>query len=125
MPLPAFQLSFSPMISTDSPNEVYELRDTLNALVQSQIESEKAKARQEQTEIAKKLRAEGSRSVNGIGQKIGSIDRRTFFRLHQENPGCFQNPEYVDQLLRDSPKLRAPGYVPKKHYKPTYVITYK
>lgn len=112
------------MITTDSPKEVGALRDAINSQVKRSIESEKAQARAAQTQIARKLQSEGSRRVEGIGQKIGSIDRRTFFRLHQENPGCFQDAGFVDQLLRDSPKLRAPGYVPKKHYSPTETTVY-
>lgn len=113
------------MITSDDPNEVERLRDAINQHVTAGIEAEKALAREEQTRIAQKLRAEGSVSVEGLGQKIGSIDRRTFFRHHQENPGCMQDPDYINQLLRDSPKLRAPGYVPRKSISPTYTIVYK
>ena len=113
------------MITTDSPNEVAMMREVINRKVKSDQPAEKARAREEQTRIAQKLQSDGSRHIPGIGQKMGSIDARTYFRHHQENPGCWNDPDYVDRTLRDSPKLQAPGYRPKKHYKPTYTIVYK
>ena len=95
------------MITTDNPQEAQAVRRVLNRQVLESMPAEKAAAREEQTRIAQKLHREGSRSVEGIGQKIGSIDRRTFFRLHQENPGCWQDADFVNSTLRDSPKLRA------------------
>lgn len=113
------------MISTDSPNEIDELRDLMNAKVQAELPAEKARAAAEQTRIAQKLHAEGSRFVPGLGQKIGSIDARTYFRHLQENPGSMRDPTYIQELLRDSPKLCAPGYKPRVPRKPTYTLVYK
>jgi hypothetical protein len=112
------------MITTDSPDEVEELRQAMNRKVQAELPAEKARARDEQTKIAQKLGREGSVHIPGIGQKIGSIDARTFFRLRQENPGCMEDPTFVRELLRDSPKLRAPGYRPPKTYRPSFVKVY-
>lgn len=98
------------MIVSDTPGQVEALRATINSKVKREMGEEKARARVEQTRIAQKLQSEGSRHVEGLGQKIGSIDARTFFRLHQENPGCWQNEGFIRETLRDSPKLRAPGY---------------
>lgn len=101
------------MITSDNPNEVDQLRRWVFAKANAELPAEKARARSEQTKIADKLAREGSVSVKGIGQKIGSIDRRTYFRLEQENPGCMRDRQFVNELLRDSPKLRAQGYIPQ------------
>ncbi len=114
-----------PMIVSDKPGEVDGLRNAMNAKVWREMPAEKARAAQEQTRIAQKLQAQGSVRINGLGQKMGSIDRRTYFRHQQENPGCWSDPGYAEQLLRDSPKLRAPGYQPKVARKATYTLVYK
>jgi hypothetical protein len=113
------------MISTDSPNEIEELRDAINRKVKAELPAEKARAREEQTKIAQKLAREGSVYVPGLGQKIGSIDARTYYRHLQENPGSMRDPGYIQQLLRDSPKLCAPGYRPRVPRRATYTIVYK
>lgn len=112
------------MITTDSPNEVAELRDLMNRKVQAELPAEKARAVAAQTRIAQKLHAEGSVSVPGLGQKIGTIDARTYFRHWQENPGSMTNPEYIQELLRDSPKLCAPGFKPKINRSPNFTKVY-
>lgn len=113
------------MFTPDSLNEVEEMKDAINRKVLAELPAEKSRAREEQTRIAQKLHAEGSRYIPGVGQKIGSIDRRTYFRLEGENPGCMRDEGFIQQLLRDSPKLCAPGYKPKVPRRPTYTIVYK
>lgn len=113
------------MFTADCQNEIEPMRDAINRKVKSEMPAEKARAREEQTRIAQKLAREGSRYVPGIGQKMGSIDRRTYFRHELANPGCMRDETYINELLRDSPKLRAPGYTPRVSRSPTFVKTYK
>lgn len=101
------------MITTDDENQIDELRDFMNKKVQAELPAEKARAHEAQTKIAQQLSQEGSTYVPGLGQKIGSIDSRTYFRLQQENPGCMSDPNYLKELLRDSPKLQARGFDPR------------
>lgn len=112
------------MITSDKPGEVESLRATINNKVQREMPAEKARARAAQTRIAQHLQAQGAVKVPGLGQKIGSIDRRTYFRHQQENPGCWQDPGYVHDVLRDSEKLRAPGYRPRLKISPTWRKVY-
>ena len=113
------------MFTQDSLNEVEEIRDAINAKVKGELPAEKARAVEEQTRIAQKLQAEGSRHIEGLGQKIGTIDARTYFRHLQQYPDSMRDPTYIQELLRDSPKLCAPGYKPRVPRRPTYTIVYK
>jgi len=112
------------MITTDSPREVETLREFMNAKVQRELPAEKARAHAEQTRIAQKLQADGPRSMPGLGQKMGSVDARTYFRWQQSHPGSVRDPNFIQEMLRDSPKLRAPGYTPRKTYRATWRKVY-
>jgi hypothetical protein len=81
-----------------------------HAQAQRQAPAEKKEVTGRQAAIAKRMQAQGSRRVDGIGQKIGGIDPRLYFRWHQEKPGCWRDKNFVAEFLRDNPQCRAPGY---------------
>jgi hypothetical protein len=86
----------------------------LHDYVLKNVDKEKARAVLNQARIARIMQQAGSVSINGIGQKIGSIDARTFFRWEQQLPGCWRNDEFRKEFLRDNPNARAPGYTGHK-----------
>ena len=98
------------MISTDSEKETEELRDFINQKVWRDVEKEKAQAILRQAEIARVMEKTGSLKSDGLGQKIGAIDSRVFFRWWQEYHGCWQDEGFIREFLRDNPQCRAPGY---------------
>ena len=77
------------------------------------VPDEKAKGILERAKIARILQNAGSVRVPGLGQKIGTVDARTFMRHHQERPRCWDDKEYREEFLRDNPECRAAGYRPK------------
>lgn len=80
--------------------------------VRGQLPTEKMRERLKQVELWKQMQAAGSVSINGIGQKIGTVSARTFFRWHREFPGCWNDPGFVKRMLKDNPQMCAPGYRP-------------
>lgn len=100
-------------IVTHVPDNV--LREFVDE-VQATIPEEKVKQNLELAKTARALRAAGSvRTSEGLGQKIGSIPGRVYFRWQQEFPGCWQDDEFVSAFLADNPECCAPGYVPNQH----------
>lgn len=84
--------------------------------VAATIPEEKVKQELAMVETAKALRAIGPmRTKEGLGQAVGSIPARIYFRFQNEFPGCWQDEEFVDAFLTDNPALCAPGYKPKQH----------
>lgn len=75
--------------------------------------AEKIAAQLRQFSIKRAMQMAGSIAVEGMGQKIGSIDSRLFYRWHQQYPGCWNDPEFVKKMLKDNEDLRAPGYNPQ------------
>lgn len=47
--------------------------------------------------------------IDGVGQKIASIDARTYFRFHQEMPGCWSDKGFLREFVRDNPEARTAG----------------
>ena len=98
------------MIESDNPTEIEELRRAINDRVLRSVDDEKAKAVVRQAEIARVLEKTGSLRSEGLGQRIGAIDSRVFFRWWQQYRGCWQNEEFIKEFLRDNAQCRAPGY---------------
>ena len=90
------------------PAEVRQLWNQLDA----SIPAEKERAKQAGIAIAKDLQAEGGHKFEGGGQKMFSMDARTYMRWQQEFPGCWNNQEFIDEFLRCNPQYCAPGYYP-------------
>lgn len=77
------------------------------------IPQEKAQADLRAASIGKMLLDDGPLVVEGLGQKLGEVDARTWFRWNSEFPGCWQNREFVHEFFKDNPQYRAPGWTPK------------
>lgn len=84
----------------------------MNDRVWREASTEKAQSVLRQAEIARIMQKTGSLRSEGLGQKVGGIDTRTFMRWHQEHPGCWSDPSFRRQFLADNPQCRAPGYQP-------------
>lgn len=72
------------------------------------ISDEKAQAEIRQAQIAKQL--EASKHIEGLGQLIGKVDARVFFRWWQAEPGCWTDEAFIKRFLQDNPNCRAAGY---------------
>lgn len=72
------------------------------------IPDEKAQAEIRQAEIAKQMDA--SKRIEGLGQLIGRVDARIFFRWWQQEPGCWRDEGFIKKFLKDNPNCRAAGY---------------
>jgi hypothetical protein len=97
----------------DFEPEVYEMARAMNDRVWREASTEKAQAVLRQAEIARIMEKTGSIRSNGLGQRTGVIDARTFMRWDQEHKGCWSDPTFRRQFLADNPQCRAPGYNPK------------
>lgn len=72
------------------------------------IAEEKAMSRLKQIEIAKREHAKGARAIEGLGQLIGVIDPRTYFRWMQEDPDFWKDKKNVDKFLKDNKQCSVP-----------------
>lgn len=90
-----------------------------HAKAKRQAPAEKKEVTGRQAAIAKRMQEQGSRRIDGVGQKIGGIDPRLYFRWHQEKPGCWRDKNFVSEFLRDNPQCRAPGYKPPASHRAT------
>lgn len=97
------------MVQLFSAEEVKGLNDR----VLREVPDEKAKAVLDRASIARVLAAAGSVRRDGLGQRAGVVDARTFFRFHQQDPGCWNNKKFRDEFLGDNPHCRGQGYRPK------------
>lgn len=48
-----------------------------------------------------------TRSIDGLGKKVASIPARLWFRWQKQEEGCWENKQFVKEMLRDNPELRA------------------
>lgn len=97
------------IITKVSPEFIAEFEDRFQAT----IPAEKVKADLAQAFIGRALIAEGSTRVDGIGQRMGEVDQRTYYRWQQSNPGCWQDKAFVNEFFADNAQLRDKGYTPK------------
>jgi hypothetical protein len=82
--------------------------------VMGTIPDEKVQADLRQAEIGRVLINEGAQQIEGVGQKLGTIDARIWHRWHQMHPGCWDDKQFRDEFFSDNPKCRAPGWTPKQ-----------
>lgn len=78
------------------------------------IPVEKAAQELEEARIGRMLQKEGGQKCEGLGQMMGKIPVREYFRHEQANPGCMRNDEYLREFFQDNPHLCAQGYKPKR-----------
>jgi hypothetical protein len=87
----------------------------LERKVRGSLAQEKKEHGDAQIRIAKELRQGGSVRNGVMGQKMGSVDARTYHRWNQEWPGCWRDPEFVHAFFADNPQCRSPGWRPNYH----------
>ena len=92
-----------------------EFRRALEGKVRGALPAERRDARLRQLRIKRELDAEGSVTSNVTGQKLGSVDARTYYRWNLEWPGCWQIPEFVQAFFADNPQCRNRGWKPKQY----------
>lgn len=85
----------------------------MNDRILRDVPVEKARSVVKKAEIARILEKCGSIRTPGVGQRVGVVDARTFFRWHQENPGFWDHKQSRDRFLADNPQYCAQGYKPK------------
>lgn len=95
-------------INQGSPELAAELHD----YIQSELPAEKARAEKEMKDTAEALKRQGSASVEGLGQAIGSIPPILYHRWEQLYRGCWKDRDFVNEFLADNPQCCAPGYKP-------------
>jgi len=91
-----------------------EFIDFLLRKVNSELPEEKAKAKEIAAAIGRELTEDGSMYCDGLGQKMGSIDSRTYFRWNAMLPGCWNDKNFVSGFLLHNPQYCAPGYTTKR-----------
>ena len=99
----------TPEIVTElSPEFLREYADE----VLGTIPEEKAKLDLQAASMGRMLLDEGPLAIEGVGQKLGEIPARIFFRWQNQWPDCWANKEFVTEFLRDNPQYRCPGWKP-------------
>lgn len=76
------------------------------------IPEEKIKCELRQVRNARVMRAAGSVCIEDLGQKIASIDPRLYFRAQASFAQSPDDTDWIEDLIRDNPMCRAPGYNP-------------
>lgn len=76
------------------------------------IPEEKVKCELRQLRNARVMQAAGSVCIEDLGQKIASIDPRLYFRMLHDFAASPDDTDFIDDMLRANPALRAPGYRP-------------
>lgn len=59
-----------------------------------------------QARVARQAHELERRCVDGIGQPVASIDVAAFFHWQARYPGCWADPGFVREFLRDNPQAR-------------------
>jgi len=91
-----------------------EVRQLWKQYVDDPLPAEKAEAKRRGLEIARDLKQEGGHKFDGGGQKMGSVDLKTWIRWNHEFPGCWNDQTFVDEFLWHNRQYCAPGYYPKQ-----------
>jgi len=77
--------------------------------LQDQMSVEKMTYAVRQAMIQEELLERGPmRTIDGLGQHLGEIDARTFFRWDREEPGCWNDRNWVRKYVKDNPEAAAP-----------------
>ena len=96
-------------IVTDVPESF--LRE-FEAEILGQIPAEKVKADLDGAKTKQFLVNEGAVAIEGLGQKLGEIPARTYFRWLQDKPGCWQDREFTHEFFKDNGRLKSDGWTP-------------
>ena len=79
-----------------------------------QIPEEKVQADLRQAKIGRVMQKQGSRSIEGLGQRVAEIDPRLYFRLRQQYGKDYEEGEWIRDFLSSNPNMCAPGYKPRR-----------
>jgi hypothetical protein len=82
------------------------------AELMGQIPAEKVAVDLRQAEIGRVMQKQGSRRIEGLGQRVAEIDPRLYFRLRKQYGENYEEGEWITDFLRDNPSMCAPGYKP-------------
>lgn len=63
-------------------------------------------------EIARANHARPNMSVEGLGQRVMSVDPNSWAYWANREPGCWNDKKFRDEYLRDNPEARVP-YTPR------------
>ena len=77
------------------------------------LHAEEVMARQTMRAIEEANERIGAAAIEGIGQKMMSMDANLYFWWAIREPGCWQDKGFRREILRDNPEVR-PRYVPRK-----------
>lgn len=83
--------------------------DEVDRKLKAEIPHEKLQCELRQAQIARSLQF--SERIQGVGQRVAEIDPRLYFRLLQS---FGQHEGWLEDLMKDNPMLRAPGWRPRK-----------
>lgn len=95
-------------IVTELPQEFL---DEFEDQVIGRIPEEKVQVELRQQQTARIMQAAGSVQMEGLGQRVASIDPRLYFRLQTEYG---RHEGWLQDFLADNPAMCAPGYRPKR-----------
>ena len=70
------------------------------------FELEKANRMARVAKMKEVERIQNRKHIDGIGQRVGEIDARTFFRWQQEEEGFWDDPKNVKRFLNDNPEYK-------------------
>lgn len=80
---------------------------------QKSVPAEKVRATLNQAFIGRALVAEGACAVEGLGQKLGEVDARTYFRWLQQKNYSWGEKSAIHEFFADNAHLRSKGWTPK------------
>lgn len=72
------------------------------------VNQEKAMAQIRQVNRKRSEYMKEARQVDGLGQLIGVIDARIYFRWMQEDPDFWNDKKNVDKFMKDNPEYAMP-----------------
>lgn len=83
-------------------DSTFQFAKSIHDQVLRDVPEEKARAVLHQAKLARAMELEGRvRTKEGLGEKIGAIDSRTFMRWWQSHPGCWNDPTFIKEFLRE------------------------
>lgn len=91
-------------------SSTFQFAKSVHDQVLRNVPAEKARAVLKQAEIARALQFEGEQKVDGLGQHIGRVDARTFMRWWQQYNGCWNDPAFIKEFLKNNKCYQAAGY---------------
>lgn len=96
-----------------------------SAEILGSIPAEKVKADLNQAMIGRALIKEGAVAApGGLGQKLGEVDARTFFRWSQEHENCWSDRSFIHEFFKDNPQLKSAGWTPTGASSTRHAVTF-